>query len=66
VASDHGIAAVRRGGTAAAGVGGNIQVQWWDGARYRVATGYVGEDGIEPNVAYHVVDRRLTKKESKE
>jgi hypothetical protein len=63
-AGDDGTATVRHGGTAAAGVGGTIQVQWWDGARYRVAIGYVGEDGIEPNVAYHVVDGRLTKKES--
>jgi hypothetical protein len=34
------------------------------GARARIAVGYLGEAGIEPNVAYHVVDGRLTKKES--
>lgn len=26
----------------------------------RLAVGYVGEDGIKPNVPYHVVDGKLT------
>ena len=41
-------------GTATAGERGTLLIKWWDGDRYRyrIATGYVGEDGIEPNVAY--------------
>ena len=31
---------------------GIIVVAWLDGKRKRLTTGYVGEDGIEPNVAY--------------
>lgn len=38
--------------TAAADKTGIIVVAWWDGKRKRLTTGYVGEDGIEPNVAY--------------
>lgn len=38
-------------------------VRWWDAAaeRYRLAIGYVGEDGIEPGVAYRwsAADGRL-------
>jgi len=59
VAMDHGVAAGDDGravvglqGTAAAGDGGVICVRWYDGSRYRLAVGYVGEDGIEPGVAY--------------
>jgi len=33
-----------------------VQVKWYDGKRYRIATGYVGENGIEPNVAYRCDD----------
>ena len=36
-----------------------VQVKWWDGERYRIATGYVGEDGIEANTAYCVRDGKL-------
>ena len=41
-------------GTATAGDGGTIVIKWWDGSRYRLAVGYVSEDGIEPNVPYRV------------
>ena len=40
------------GGTATAGVGGILNLRWWGGKRYRIATFYVGEDGIEPNTPY--------------
>ena len=41
-------------GTATAGYRGTIQIRWWDGNRSRTAVGYVGENGILPNVAYRV------------
>lgn len=46
IADDHG--------TATAGADGIIQVAWWDDehSRYRIAIGYVGEDGIDPGVPY--------------
>ena len=31
-----------------------LQVKWDDGIRFRIATAYVGEDGIEANVKYRV------------
>jgi hypothetical protein len=39
-------------GTATAGDFGILNVRWYDGSRYRIATWYVGEDGIEPGTAY--------------
>ena len=39
-------------GKSTSGADGIIQFEWWDGARKRVRTYYVGEGGIEPNVAY--------------
>jgi hypothetical protein len=59
-----GTATAGNRGTATAGDDGIIQVRWFDGNRYRLATGYVGEDGIEANVTYVVVDGKLTKKGS--
>src|SRR5574343_74600 len=41
-------------GTATAGDWGTVVVRWWDGIRYRLAIGYVGEDGIEAGVPYRV------------
>ena len=40
------------GGTATAGYEGTLSLRWWDGARYRIAVFYVGEDGIEPGQPY--------------
>ena len=48
----RGTATAGHDGTATAGERGMILVQWHDGRRYRVAVGYVGENGIEPNTAY--------------
>ncbi|WP_374312486.1 hypothetical protein [Dongia sp.] len=42
--------------TASAGPNGVIALTWHDGTRRRVTVGYVGEDGIEPNVDYRVDD----------
>ena len=39
-------------GNATAGYDGILQIKWYDGNRYRIAIGYVGENGIKPNVKY--------------
>lgn len=41
-------------GTATAGVEGTLLLEWSDSGRRRVVVGYLGEDGIEPDVAYQV------------
>jgi hypothetical protein len=43
-------------GTATAGDRGEIRVRYWDekNSRYRTVIGYVGEGGIEANVAYRL------------
>ena len=41
-------------GTATAGDRGTIIISRWDGQRTRVAIGYVGEDGIQPNTPYQL------------
>ena len=56
---DYGVAMAGRSGKASAGKGGVIQIKWFDGNRMRVAIGYVGEDGIEPDTAYRVEDGKL-------
>ena len=71
-AGDRGTATAGYGGTATAGVrgtatagdGGEIRVRWYDQAagRYRVTVGYAGEDGIKPNVAYVIREKKLTEK----
>ena len=33
-----------------------LQISWWDGLRKRIATAYVGEDGIEAGVKYGLDD----------
>ncbi|MEK9811354.1 MAG: hypothetical protein VW362_12955, partial [Candidatus Nanopelagicales bacterium] len=43
-------------GTAAAGNGGTISIRWYDGTRHRLAVGYVGDNGVEPGVAYRADD----------
>ena len=53
-AGDYGTATAGYYGTATAGDSGTIQIRWFDGDRYRIAVGYVGENGILPNVAYRV------------
>jgi hypothetical protein len=39
-------------GLAAAGKNGIVAVKWYDGRRYRLVVGYVGENGIKPNAFY--------------
>jgi hypothetical protein len=51
-AGARGTATAGYGGTATAGYGGVLNIRWYDGTRYRIATFYIGENGIKPNVAY--------------
>jgi hypothetical protein len=48
-------------GKATAGVGGTLQLTWFDRKMYRIATFYVGEDGILPGVAYQCVGGKAVK-----
>ena len=51
-----GTATAGYAGTATAGDDGLISVRWWDGRanRYRMLRGFIGQDGLLPNVAYRV------------
>ena len=40
----------------ASGNGSVLSIKHFDGKRIRLVTAYVGEDGIEPNVAYKLDD----------
>ena len=55
-AGARGTATAGDDGTATAGYAGTIQLSLWDSAtdRRRIKTAYVGEDGIEPGVAYRL------------
>ena len=63
-AGDYGTAAAGYDGTATAGDDGEIRIRWFDGRRYRLAVGYVGEDGIKANTPYRVVNGKLTEVEA--
>ncbi len=58
-AGNRGTATAGNRGTASAGDYGVISIAWFDGRRRRIAIGYVGEDGIEPDTPYRVVGGRL-------
>lgn len=45
------------GSTLTGGDDSTLMLCWFDGVRRRVAVAYVGEDGIEPGVAYRVDDK---------
>ncbi|WP_213148800.1 hypothetical protein [Pseudomonas aeruginosa] len=53
-AGDEGTATAGYKGTATAGEKGEIRIRYWDEKteRYRTVIGYIGEDGLEPNVPY--------------
>jgi hypothetical protein len=53
-----GTATAGDSGTATAGENGCISIQYWDAKkdRYRLKTGYIGEDGLKPNTAYRLDD----------
>jgi hypothetical protein len=52
----EGTATAGTRGTATAGYGGTLQLSLWDPTadRRRIRVAYVGEDGIEPDVAYRL------------
>ena len=58
-AGAYGHATAGDWGHATAGDWGTISIRWWDAAaeRGRVATGYVGENGIEADTAYKLDDK---------
>ena len=60
-AGDGGTATAGVGGTATAGDRGTVLIRFYDykAERYRIITGYVGEDGIKPNAKYRVIDGKL-------
>ena len=43
-------------GTATAGYAGTVQLKYWDekAQRYRIKTGYIGEDGLKPRTKYRL------------
>jgi hypothetical protein len=58
-AGTRGTATAGYGGTATAGDGGTLIIRSWDETtqRRRFTVGYIGEDGLEPNVAYRLDDQ---------
>jgi hypothetical protein len=44
-------------GTATAAEMGRISIFCWDGNKSREVTGYIGENGLEPNVSYKLNDK---------
>ena len=53
-AGNNGTATAGRYGTATAGDPGTLVLRHWDGHRYRLVVGYVGENGIRPNTPYRL------------
>jgi len=60
-AGNFGTATAGYEGTATAGEGGIINIKYWDSGRYKILTGYIGEDGLEPNTPYRVQDGKFVK-----
>ncbi|EOZ0483706.1 hypothetical protein ACQGZL_004413, partial [Pseudomonas aeruginosa] len=63
-AGDEGTATAGDEGTATAGEKGEIRIRYWDekADRYRTVIGYIGEDGLEPNVPYKLnADHKLVR-----
>ncbi|NQC42281.1 DUF7666 domain-containing protein [Pseudomonas aeruginosa] len=63
-AGDWGTATAGYKGTATAGEKGEIRIRYWDekADRYRTVIGYIGEDGLEPNVPYKLnADRKFVR-----
>jgi len=64
---NHGAAYAGFEGKAAAGYGGVLSIAWWEGGtkeRPRLATAYVGEDGIAENTLYRVEGGRFVEAKS--
>ncbi|HFX2567921.1 TPA: hypothetical protein ACV5TG_006321 [Pseudomonas aeruginosa] len=63
-AGNEGTATAGYKGTATAGKKGEIQIRYWDEKteRYRTVIGYIGEDGLEPDVPYKLnADRKFVR-----
>ncbi|HCF3885680.1 TPA: hypothetical protein NID48_005208 [Pseudomonas aeruginosa] len=63
-AGHEGTATAGYKGTATAGEKGEIRIRYWDekADRYRTVIGYIGEDGLEPNVPYKLnADRKFVR-----
>ena len=62
-AGNYGTATAGYYGTATAGDNGRLIISWYDfsinTSRYRTEVAYVGENGIEANVAYKLNDKHL-------
>ena len=55
-AGDMGTATAGDMGTATSGNDGVIAIRRWNGKRYKFEIGYIGEDGLLPNVKYRLDD----------
>ncbi len=65
MAGDWGTATAGYEGTATAGDWGMLAIRRWDGRRYRLVVGYVGENGIEAGVPYRLdADGRFVRAEA--
>lgn len=53
-AGHSGTATAGRGGTATAGDDGTIAIKYWNGKRYKLKIGYIGEDNLEPDKPYRL------------
>ena len=53
-AGNWGTATAGEGGTATAGEFGIIQIRYFSNGRWRIKTGYIGEDGLKPNTPYRL------------
>jgi hypothetical protein len=51
-AGRYGTAVTGYGGTAASGFDGILMIHWYNQFRKRIAIGYIGENGLEPNTPY--------------
>lgn len=56
LAGNHGTAIAGEGGSALVGALGCIQIEYWDGRRHRIKTGYAGEGGLKPHTLYKLDD----------
>lgn len=59
ITGNYGISIAGNGGIASAGEYGQIQIQYFDGKRERTLLGYIGENGLKPNVKYKVENGRF-------
>jgi hypothetical protein len=58
-AGERGTAYAGIRGTASAGEQGEIRLKYWDtdAGRHRTVTGYIGEDGLEPDTLYRLSEK---------